>query len=162
MKKLSFLTAAICVIGLITSPMTSTAGMVELNNSDLSRVTGQSGINFSGDKIGLSMRDGLIYYSDEDGTDGHEGGTISLTDTFLDSTISAKSGIKINVAAEETGSGQQIRSMNLAMDDAKINVASFHTDVRLGAGPNLGNSFGVVGVQNLRVHTTGSVIVQVN
>jgi hypothetical protein len=162
MKKLSFLTAVICAIVLISSPMTSTAGMIKLNNADLSSVTGQSGINFSGDNLDISMKDGLIYFTDTNGVDGNNSGTISLTDTFLKGSISAASGIELDVAVQDTGSGQKISSTRLAMEDAHYNIESFHSDVRLGSGPGLGNSFGVVGIQNLQVRTTGSVIVRVN
>ena len=163
MKKLSFLTVALCIIGLMISPQASNAELAKLSTAELASITGQAGISYTGGSIGLNMENGLVFFTDEDGVNGaNNSGSLSLTETYLDSTISSKAGFQIEAASSNATFGNRIEGISFSVENPSININSFHSNVKLGPTPGTGESLGIIGIRNMRVTTTGSVRVRVN
>ena len=162
MRKLRFLAVAICIIGLMTALQAAEAGLVRLSSAELAGVTGQAGISFLGGFLGLNMENGLVFYTDNDGVDGASSGTLSLSDTFLDSNITAESGIQFETALSNTSFDGLLGSTTMTLENPSININSFHSNVMLGSAPGMGSSIGVIGLRNMQIKTTGSVRVRVN
>ncbi|MDY6906311.1 MAG: hypothetical protein SWH61_16690 [Thermodesulfobacteriota bacterium] len=159
MKKLSFLTVAICILGLMAFPQAATAGLVALNTTELAGVTGQAGITFLGGQVGLDLENEIFSFEEVEGMEElAETGLFGLVDAFLDSATISAEGIHIEPVVNADGDTGVV----MTMQNPEAHVNNFHHDIRLGSAPDMSNSLGIVGIRGMHVRTTGSVRVRVN
>lgn len=160
MKKLSFLTVAICILGLmVLSPQAATAGLVKLNTNQMAGITGQAGITFLGGQVGFDLKNEIFSFNEVEGMEAlGETGLLGLFDAFLDSATISAEGIHIKPVINANGS----KSVMVTMTNPEAHIDHFHHDIRLGAAPDMSKSLGIVGIKGMHVKTTGSVRVRVN
>ncbi|MDY6822269.1 MAG: hypothetical protein SWH68_00495 [Thermodesulfobacteriota bacterium] len=155
MKKLSFLTVAICILGLMASSQAATAGLVQLTTTELACITGQTGITFLGGQAGLDLENEIFSFDEMEGMEAFaETGVFCLFEPFLDSATISAVGIHIDTV---TGANSGVM---MTMENPEAHIAHFHHDLRLGSASGMSDSLGVVGIKGMHVNTTGSVRVR--
>lgn len=159
MKKLSFLTIAICIIGMMALPTAATAELTRLNSLELSRITGQSGFSFLGGFLGLDMEDSTVSYTEgESNTDVR----MSMTGEFLGNEMTIESDVEVSNNRSTLGLIRSSNMSSLTLKNPTVTVNNFQTNVGSSLGISGANSMGVVGFRSMQIKTTGSVRISVN
>jgi hypothetical protein len=159
MKKLSFLTIAICIIGILAIAPAATADLTRLNSVELSRVTGQSGFSFLGSFLGHDIEDGMISYTKN--TEGVPGVRANMTGTILDNDFEIDSDVDSRSPAVFGLVGSR-KVSNVTLNNPTVTMNNFQTNVGSVMGISGGNSMGVAGFRSMQIKTTGSVRVSMN
>jgi hypothetical protein len=161
MKKLSFLTIAICIIGMMALPPAATAELTRLNSLELSRVTGQSGFSFLGGFLGHDMEDSIVSYTNENVEEGTEI-RVSMTGEFMGNEMTIESDVEVGNTSALLNSNVLTSTNSLTLKNPTVTMNNFQTNVGSALGISGANSMGMVGFRSMQIRTTGSVRISVN
>ncbi len=155
MKKRSFLMVAIIwAIGLLLTPQTGHAKLMEMSDADLNEVTGQAGFSIqAGEMIGLHIESESFTWANPDSI-GPNGLPAALTfaDTTMNGWISSPNGMNIDFVTEKTAAGTNVTALSVNMQDLTVAIDDFKTNIKLGD-----SSLGVFGIMGMRAQISGNV-----
>jgi hypothetical protein len=147
MKKLGFFAAAIWALGLILLPQTSFAELVEMTDTDLSKVTGQAGFSLRADDIvKFDIQGENFTFGDPNGPN------ISLANTVMQGYVASNGGVDLDFVTDRTAEGTVIHGLSLTANDVTVAIDKFETDIKLGEG-----TLGTFGMYGFKAHISGNV-----
>jgi len=159
MRKLSFLTIIVCVLGVTLIPGVGIAKLSLMTDDELREVTGQGGISLvAEDRIDFDMNIGTAYYGDDDGTDGTPA-YLSLNDISLKGSATFDSPIAIDFTTElDPFSNQRLSGINIAVDGVNVDIDHFTIgSMTVGSAPGEGKSFGSFGIWDYHARISGKI-----
>lgn len=136
------------------------AKMTAMGDNQLDTVTGQGGIAFLVETLGLEMEGDTIYYHDEDGVNaGDTGAFLSFCGIDYQGTITYGRPLDVQVARFKPLMGEEpVLGINILIDDMTISIDSLDIDaIRVGPSIGSGLSFGAIALHGLVANIEGKV-----
>lgn len=141
-------------------PMTVLAQFQALSSDQLDKVTAQSGIVLSADKLGIDMSADTIYYGDDDGVGGDSGaGYLSLCGVQLQGSVQWANPVQVDIGTmKDPFGGTEVTAVKIQLSDMTIDIDRFSIDaIRVGSAPGEGKSFGSFGILGMHTEISGNV-----
>jgi hypothetical protein len=155
MKKLGFLTAAICMFSMILLPRNGYTKMTVMSNNELRQITGQAGITIQPEDI-RSLNLDAERFAPSNGDEGHFGNELLLANAVPGMTFSDHSDLDREFATQIIGDSNGTMGINMTIRNLDVTVDEMTTDIRLGSD-NPRDSLGIFTMRGLHVQISGNV-----
>jgi hypothetical protein len=153
-------TITFATLWLLLSVLPVQAELQALSDSELAGVSGQFGIGFLADTLGLKMQGDTLYYYDSDGVAaGDKGAYLSFCGIDYQGSVTYGKPLRVEVGQfTPIIGGKPVSGLNIAIEDMTIAIDSLTIDA-IRVGPTLGSglSFGAFNLQGLIAHVEGMV-----
>ncbi|GFO56393.1 hypothetical protein GMSM_34000 [Geomonas sp. Red276] len=164
MKRLTLHTAAILLFSFLSIPA-AYAQIRPVQDAELEKIYGQSGITISASTIGFDITDEVMYYKGPAGIGGNTtAGVLSLCGLHLQGSATFGSPLTVDVVTNRDAAGLvQVNGVSVRLTDMTLQIDSFTIDsIRLGPAPGVGGELGSFGITNLTARMTGSITISAN
>jgi hypothetical protein len=147
------------MIALLLIALPCQARMQPLSDTQLETVSGQIGIGFLGDILGLEMKGDTLFFHDADGVADGGGAYLSFCGIDYQGSVTYGKPLWVEVGRFNPIIGPElVTGLNIRIDDMTIVIDHLYIDA-IRVGPTLGSglSFGAFSLQGLTTHVEGLV-----